>query len=35
MRRAAAGPNLTMTEMPGGGYDGVPRTWVLCLAVKG
>ena len=28
-------PELTMTEMPGGGYDGVPRTWLLCLAVKG
>ncbi len=26
---------LTITEMPGGGYDGVPRTWLLCLAVKG
>jgi 2-polyprenyl-3-methyl-5-hydroxy-6-metoxy-1,4-benzoquinol methylase len=34
---AAAGvwSELTMTEAPGGGYDGVPRSWILCLAVKG
>ena len=34
---AQAGPwsELTISEMPGGGYDGVPRTWLLCLAVKG
>jgi SAM-dependent methyltransferase len=34
---AQAGPwsELTITETPGGGYDGVPRTWLLCLAAKG
>ena len=34
---AEAGPwsELTITETPGGGYDGVPRTWLSCLAAKG
>jgi SAM-dependent methyltransferase len=27
--------DLNMTEAPGGGYDGVPRNWILCFAVKG
>jgi SAM-dependent methyltransferase len=33
---AAAGrwSELSMTEAPGGGYDGVPRNWILCFAVK-
>jgi SAM-dependent methyltransferase len=26
---------LTIAETPGGGYDGVPRTWLICLAAKG
>jgi SAM-dependent methyltransferase len=34
---AQAGPwaELTIDEAPGGGYDGVPRTWLMALAVKG
>ncbi len=34
---AAAGSwsDLSMTEAPGGGYDGLPRNWILCFAVKG
>jgi SAM-dependent methyltransferase len=34
---AQAGPwsELTITETLGGGYDGVPRTWLSCLAAKG
>jgi SAM-dependent methyltransferase len=34
-RQAGAWSELTISEQPGGGYDGVPRTWLLCLAVKG
>jgi SAM-dependent methyltransferase len=34
---AQAGPwsELAITETPGSGYDGVPRTWLICLAARG
>jgi len=34
---AEAGPwsELTLDEMAGGGYDGVPRTWLMVVAAKG
>jgi SAM-dependent methyltransferase len=34
---ATAGPwsELSLDEAPGGGYDGVPRTWLMVVAVKG
>ena len=31
---AGAWSDLTIEEIPGGGYDGVARTWLVCLAVK-
>jgi SAM-dependent methyltransferase len=33
--QSGAWSELTLTETPGGGYDGVPRTWLMGLAVKG
>ena len=34
---AQAGPwsELSFDETPGGGYDGVPRTWLMVVAAKG
>jgi hypothetical protein len=26
---------LSLDEAPGGGYDGVPRTWLTVVAAKG
>jgi SAM-dependent methyltransferase len=31
---AGAWSEFNMEEAAGGGYDGVPRTWLLCTAVK-
>jgi SAM-dependent methyltransferase len=33
-REAGAWSELTIEAEPGGGYDGVWRTWLLCVAVK-
>jgi SAM-dependent methyltransferase len=33
--KAGAWSELSLDEMPGGGYDGVPRTWLLVVAAKG
>lgn len=32
--RAGAWMALTIQEVPGGGYDGVPRLWLGCISVK-
>ena len=34
-RVAGAWSELAIQTRAGGGYDGVPRTWLLCTAVKG
>jgi SAM-dependent methyltransferase len=33
-RQAGDWSDLAIDERPGGGYDGVERTWLLCWAVK-
>lgn len=33
--KAGAWSDLSLDEMPGGGYDGVPRTWLIVVAAKG
>jgi len=33
-KEAGLWSELTMDQKPGGGYDGVARTWLLCLAIK-
>jgi 2-polyprenyl-3-methyl-5-hydroxy-6-metoxy-1,4-benzoquinol methylase len=34
-RAAGKWSELTIDRAPGGGYDGVERTWLFCLATKG
>jgi SAM-dependent methyltransferase len=33
--KAGAWSELSLDEMPGSGYDGVPRTWLMVVAAKG